>query len=159
MSRHTLCICKVKFPLYLINYALCHEDVWESGGTTPPFLSLALDGREWSASRPCRFTPGGSVPSAHCIGGWVGPRAGLDTVEWREISCPCWESNPDRPFCSPSLYHLSYPGSYRLLLTPRKLLKGFEFNLVLFYTKKLFRIIFTDMFKIPNHTKFCLRRL
>jgi hypothetical protein len=24
-----------------------------------------------------------------------GPKAGLDTVEKRQISCPCWESNSD----------------------------------------------------------------
>jgi hypothetical protein len=29
-----------------------------SGGISPPFLTSALDGGEWSASRPCRFTPG-----------------------------------------------------------------------------------------------------
>jgi hypothetical protein len=24
--------------------ALCHEDIWESGGIAPPFLTSALDG-------------------------------------------------------------------------------------------------------------------
>jgi hypothetical protein len=33
-------------------------------------------------------------PGTYWIGGWVGPRAGLDAVE-RKPSCPCWESNPD----------------------------------------------------------------
>jgi hypothetical protein len=28
------------------------------GGTAPPFFTSALDGGEWSASRPDRFTPG-----------------------------------------------------------------------------------------------------
>jgi hypothetical protein len=32
--------------------------VWKSGGIAPPFLTLALDGDEWSASRLGRFTPG-----------------------------------------------------------------------------------------------------
>jgi hypothetical protein len=27
-----------------------------SGGIAPPFLTSTLDGDEWSASRPCRFT-------------------------------------------------------------------------------------------------------
>jgi hypothetical protein len=40
------------------------------------FLTMALVGGEWSASRPGRFTPG-----THWIGGWVGPRAGLDNVK------------------------------------------------------------------------------
>jgi hypothetical protein len=37
-------------------------------------LALALDGSEWSASRPGRFTPGKWVPVMHSIGGWMGPR-------------------------------------------------------------------------------------
>jgi hypothetical protein len=40
------------------------------------FLTSALAGAEWSASRPGCFTPG-----INCIGGWVDPRAGLDNVE------------------------------------------------------------------------------
>ena len=28
------------------------------------------------------------------IGAWVGPRAILDILEKRKISCPCWDSNP-----------------------------------------------------------------
>jgi hypothetical protein len=49
------------------------------------FLTSALAGGEWSASRPGRFTPGERGPGTHCIGGWVDPRAGLDDVEKREI--------------------------------------------------------------------------
>jgi hypothetical protein len=49
------------------------------------FLTSALVGREWSASRPCHFTPGERALSTHCIGGWVGPRAGLDNVEKRKF--------------------------------------------------------------------------
>jgi hypothetical protein len=44
------------------------------------FLSLALAGGEWSASRPGRFIPGESAPSIHWIGGWLNPRASLDDV-------------------------------------------------------------------------------
>jgi hypothetical protein len=33
-----------------------------SGGTPPPFLTLALDGSEWSASYPSHFTPQGNCP-------------------------------------------------------------------------------------------------
>jgi hypothetical protein len=64
---------------------------WGSGGIAPPFLTSALDGGEWSASRPCRFTPG-----THWIGGWVSPRIGLDGEEKRIIE-HCRESNPGRP--------------------------------------------------------------
>jgi hypothetical protein len=44
-------------------------------------LTTALDGGEWSASRPGRFTPRVRAPGIHWIGGLVGPRAGLDAVE------------------------------------------------------------------------------
>jgi hypothetical protein len=45
------------------------------------FLTLALAGGEWSASRPCHFTNGERAPGTHGIGGWVDPRAGLDDME------------------------------------------------------------------------------
>jgi len=32
------------------------------------------------------------VPGTHCIGGWVGSRAGLDVLEKRKISGPNWDS-------------------------------------------------------------------
>jgi hypothetical protein len=41
-----------------------------SGGIAPLFLTSALDGGEWSASHPGRFTP-----CTHWTWGWVGPRA------------------------------------------------------------------------------------
>jgi hypothetical protein len=31
---------------------------------------------------------------SYTIGGWVGPRAGLDAMEKRKTSCPCQVSNP-----------------------------------------------------------------
>jgi hypothetical protein len=31
--------------------------MWVSGGLALPFLTSALDGGEWLASRPCRYTP------------------------------------------------------------------------------------------------------
>jgi hypothetical protein len=39
------------------------------------FLTSALDGSEWSVSRPDNFTPGGRTSSTYWIGGWVGSRA------------------------------------------------------------------------------------
>jgi len=50
------------------------------------FLTSALDGCEWSASRPDRFTPKEIGPGTHWIGGLVGHRAGLDAVVKRRIS-------------------------------------------------------------------------
>jgi hypothetical protein len=71
-------------------------------------FSSALVWGEWSASRPCRFTPG-----THWTGGRLGPRAELDDVEKRKfLALPEFEL---RPLCrsprSQSLYRLRYPGS------------------------------------------------
>jgi hypothetical protein len=49
---------KIKlFFLFLIDYVPHREEVWGSEGIAAPFLTSALDGAEWPASRPCRFTP------------------------------------------------------------------------------------------------------
>jgi hypothetical protein len=71
-------------------------------------LDLTIDGSEWSASRPGRFTPRERVPGTSWTGGWVGPRAILDAVVKRKILSPRRESNPDRPARSPALYRLNY---------------------------------------------------
>jgi hypothetical protein len=73
-----------------------------SGGIAPPFSTSALDGGEWSASRPGRFIPGEIAPSTLWIGGWVDPTVGIDDVEKREM-LPCRESNSGHPARSPSL--------------------------------------------------------
>jgi len=49
-------------------------------------LTTALDGGEWKASRPSRFTTGERARGTSWIGGWVGPRAGLDAVTNRKKS-------------------------------------------------------------------------
>jgi hypothetical protein len=60
-------------------------------------LTSALDGGEWSASRPGRFTPWERAPGTPWIGGWVGPRAVLDAVVKRKIPSPRREPNPRTP--------------------------------------------------------------
>jgi hypothetical protein len=67
-----------------------------SGNST--FLTSALDRGGWSASRS----------NTHCIWGWMGCRAGLDAVKYRE-------SNVDRLVRSPSIYRLSYRSSTGIL--------------------------------------------
>jgi hypothetical protein len=67
-----------------------------SGIIGPPIIISVLERGDLAASRPCGFTPGKRVPGNHWIGGWVGPRAGLDTMEERKISFLCRESNPRR---------------------------------------------------------------
>jgi hypothetical protein len=65
------------------------------------FLTSVLDGGEWSASRPSRFTPKEITPGTHWIGGWVGSRAVLDAVVKRKIPIPRRESNPRTPIVQP----------------------------------------------------------
>jgi hypothetical protein len=50
------------------------------------FSTSALDGGEWSACRA--LAPGGKIPGTRCTGGWVGPRACLDTEVKRKILLP-----------------------------------------------------------------------
>jgi hypothetical protein len=70
------------------------------------FSTSALDGGEWSASHPGRaLTPGERTPGTHCTGGWVGPRAGLDTEVRGKILCPRRGSNPDCPVVQPVVRH------------------------------------------------------
>jgi hypothetical protein len=78
------------------------------------FLTSVLVGGEWSAARPCSFIPGEGAPNTHWIGGWVGPRAGLDDVEKRKFFIlPGLELRTHSgPACSQLLYRLRYPGSY-----------------------------------------------
>jgi hypothetical protein len=78
------------------------------------FLTSALVGVEWSASRPCHFTPMKRAPGTRWILGWVDPRAGLDDLEKRKFfTLSELELRPlGRPSRSQSLYRLRYPGSY-----------------------------------------------
>jgi hypothetical protein len=78
-------------------------------------LTWALDGGEWSAPRPCRFTTGTETlyPLYGRLGGFQG-RSGLV----RKISFSTGIRSPDRPARSESLYRLSHPG-------PRKATSSF----------------------------------
>jgi hypothetical protein len=81
-----------------------------SGCIDHVFLTLAIVGGDWSASRPCRFTQGKEpqVPP----GVSVGPRAGLDDLE-KILDLPGLELRPlGRPSRSHSLYRLRYPDTY-----------------------------------------------
>jgi hypothetical protein len=75
ISKKAFVLC-LKFGkvVLLLNKEPCHEDVC-GGGIAPRSLTSELDGGEWSASRPGRFTPGN-----HRIVAWMGPRASLDAV-------------------------------------------------------------------------------
>jgi hypothetical protein len=83
--------------LYLIKQATRNEDVLGSGDIAPLFLTVAVNGGEWSTSRPGRFTPGERAPGTHWIGGWVDLRAGLDDQEKKKfLTQPGLESRPLR---------------------------------------------------------------
>jgi hypothetical protein len=56
---------------------------WTQGSAF--YLTSVLVGGESSALCPGRFTPGEKAHDTHWIGGWVGPRAGLDDVEKRKF--------------------------------------------------------------------------
>jgi hypothetical protein len=78
---------------------------WMSGA--PPLLTSALDGEEWSVSRPGSFILLEIATATHWIKGWVGPRVDLDAVERRKI-LPLPGIEPQRPARNPSLYRVSY---------------------------------------------------
>jgi hypothetical protein len=65
----------------------------------------------WAA--PGRFTPREIAPNTHVIGGWMGPRTGLNDVWKRKFfTLPALELwTLGRPARSQSLYRLRYPGS------------------------------------------------
>jgi hypothetical protein len=106
---------KIKVNLYMcfffLNWAPRHEGLlgeWRYSSTHS--FNSAIDGSEWSASRPGRFTPRETAPGTHRIGSWVGPRAVLDAMAKRKIPAPAGNRTvePDRPACNSALYRLSY---------------------------------------------------
>jgi hypothetical protein len=86
---------KVKLSLCLINYALCHDDIWGVEVYLHKFVTLALND-EWSVSCPSHFTLEESGPSTPT--GQEAARAPeAFWMLWKggKISCPCQEWNPD----------------------------------------------------------------
>jgi hypothetical protein len=94
--RHLIKTCKNKGKGKVVVVLLTEHHAMKaycgSGSIAEPILSTRHE--MWSASRPGRFTPWGRSPFTHWIGGWVGPRAGLDMIVKRKIPSPCWDSNP-----------------------------------------------------------------
>jgi hypothetical protein len=85
--------CKEKLNLH-------HEGIWAMEVSLHAFLTSALDGGEWSASRHYRFTPGGTAPEP----AW--------TLWSREKSlAPTGNRTPTVP----SLYRLRYPCDVRVV--------------------------------------------
>jgi hypothetical protein len=95
---------KVKLSLCLTKHHAI-KAYWEWRYSSTHSLTSALDGGEWSTSRPGRFTPREKAPGTHWIGGWVGPRAVLDAAVKKKITSPRRESNPGTPIVQPVAQH------------------------------------------------------
>jgi hypothetical protein len=75
----------------------CHGEV---EAQLRAFFAFELDTTHSSDSRPGRFNSGKRAPTTHWIGGWVGPKAGQDTAEEKnlpylpgiEYYTPCFHS-------------------------------------------------------------------
>jgi hypothetical protein len=67
--------------------------------------TLAQDGvSDQNHARP-RFSPGEMTRGTYCTGGWVGPKAGLDTEVRGKILYFCRGSDLDRPVVQPIARH------------------------------------------------------
>jgi len=51
------------------------------------FLTMTLNGSEWSASQLSQFTPRERAPGNSWTGGWVGPRTSLNVLAKRRNPC------------------------------------------------------------------------
>jgi hypothetical protein len=94
---------KVILSLYIIKHNTMTTD-GGNGGIAPCIFASALDGSGQIYA---------SLPGTHWTGGWVGPRARLDTVK-REMSCPCQGSNPDSSVMHPDTLNYNNVTRYKL---------------------------------------------
>jgi hypothetical protein len=93
-----------------------HGGTWGERHSSYSFLTSALYGGEWSASRPGRALPPGKGHPVPIVqeAGWA-PRAGLDTEARGKIILALPGIEPrslGRPVGSQTLYWLSYPRPY-----------------------------------------------
>jgi hypothetical protein len=95
-------------------YLLPILSLWRCMGEgmgSPTFLDLGTSCRWVVSFIPWPLCPEERARGTHWIGGWVGPRAGLDDMEkWKFLPPPWLELQPfGRPAHSQSLYRLHYP--------------------------------------------------
>jgi hypothetical protein len=69
----------------------------ESGCIEPGILDLDTRWRKVVSFMPGRFIPMERALDTYCTGGWVGVRAGLNTVVRRKIPSPSGTGTPDHP--------------------------------------------------------------
>jgi hypothetical protein len=89
-----------------------HVGAWvETGYSSYSLLTSAIDGGEWSSSRPGRALPRGKdprYPLYRRLGG--SQRLCAQRIEEKSLPLPGIEPrSPGRPVCSQTLYWLSYP--------------------------------------------------
>ena len=82
---------RVQLPLHMLWRHITGMEVY-----CHLFLTLELQGGEWSASQPSHFT---SAEGTHCTHYSLGPTASMNVLEKWKISRPCQDSNT----CSSSL--------------------------------------------------------
>jgi hypothetical protein len=77
------------------------------------YFSSALDGGEWSASRPGRALPPGKGPPVPIVqeAGWAPEPVWTQRLE-EKSSCLCRGSNPSCPVRRQTIYWLSYRGGF-----------------------------------------------
>jgi hypothetical protein len=86
----------------MLNYALCHEDIQGTWHYTE--TSNEIRAYLWERAT-----------GTHWTGDWLGPKAYMNAMEKRKISCSCWELNPSHPVCNQFLYQLNYPAAKKFL--------------------------------------------
>jgi hypothetical protein len=74
-------------------------------------FEVATDMRWMISFIPRPFYSSGKSPNAYYIWSRVGVKTGLNSLEIN--TCLCRESSPSLPACSPSLFRLTYPVSFR----------------------------------------------
>jgi hypothetical protein len=85
-----------------VNLSLCltkHQNMkayWGVDVYFQKFLTSAIDGGDWSALRPGRFTPREKAPRTHWLEGWLGQSRSVPGGE-KIIPSPRRESNPRNP--------------------------------------------------------------
>jgi hypothetical protein len=79
-------------PVPFFNTAQCNEGVLGEWKYSSTHYTSALDGGEWSVSRPAALPPREIAPCTHSIRDWVDLKVGLDAVVRRKIPSPYRES-------------------------------------------------------------------
>jgi hypothetical protein len=92
---------------YSSSPATRHGGAWgERRYSSYSFMTSALDGGEWSASRPGRVLPPGKGPPVPIVqeAGWAPETVWTQRIEEKSFA-PAGDRNPDRPVVQPVVRH------------------------------------------------------